>query len=147
MALNNSRITSKDLPFELSFDNGVTYKQLVCVKTKTAAFTRNVTENETDCGVFNGTGPIKFTPSGTAVCETQYLSTQCSWQDLATAMENDTTIKFKCQNPFSGSTGNKLYITGDTKVTALSLSGPSSSDLIQFDYTLSGEGTPVMTEP
>lgn len=147
MALNNSRITSKDLPFQLSFDGGSNYKDLVCVKTKTVAITKNTTENETDCGTFNGRGPMKFAPSGSAVCETQYISTQCSWQDLATAMKNDTLIKFKCQNPYSGSTGNNLYITGDCYVTSLTLNGASSSDLVQFDYALTGEGEPVVIEP
>jgi hypothetical protein len=147
MALNNSRITSKNMPFQLSFDNGANYKDLVCIKSKTVPLTKNATENETDCGIFTGLGPMKFAPSGTAVCETQYLSTQCSFQDLATAMKNETNILFKMQNPYSGSTGNNLYITGTCNVTALTLTGSSSSELIQFDFTLTGQGEPVVLEP
>lgn len=147
MALNNSRITSKDLLIQLSFDNGSNYKDLVCLKSKSVPITRNTTENETDCGIFSGTGPMKFNPSGTAVCETQYISTQCSWQDLATAMKNGTNLLFRCQNPYSGSTGNNLYIAGTVIVTALTLNGSSSSELVQFDYTLTGQGEPTVIEP
>lgn len=147
MPLSNSTVTSRSIPIELSFDNGSSYKTLVCVQTKTFNLTVPTTENDTDCGLKVGTGVLRVAISGTAIVETRPSATECSHQEIVNVMKTGTSVLFRFQNPTSGSTGVGLYIAGSCKITGDNLTGPSSADLIKMDFNMLGEGDITVEAP
>jgi predicted secreted protein len=146
MPLTNSTINAKDMPIELSFDNSVTWKTLVCLKNISIPLNTPVTEEETYCGTKVGVGTVKFNPSGEAVCETRPSATEVSFDDLLEKMNAGTSFLWRVQNPTSGSVGVGLYLSGSCKCTDLELTGEAGG-LVNFTFTLTGEGTLTTTAP
>lgn len=146
MPLTNSTINAKDMPIELSFDNGVTWKILVCLKSISIPLNVPVTEEETYCGPKVGVGAVKFNPSGEAVCETRPAATEVSFDDLLEQMNAGTSFLWRVRNPTSGSVGVGLYLSGSCKCTELELTGEAGG-LVNFSFTLTGEGTLTTTAP
>lgn len=146
MPQTNSTINAKDMPIELSFDNGSTWKILVCLKSINIPLTVPVTEEETYCGTKVGVGQVKFNPAGEAVCETRPLTTEVSFDDLVEVMNAGTSFLWRVRNPTSGSVGFGLYLSGSCKCTEATLTGEAGG-LVNFTFTLTGEGTLTTTAP
>jgi hypothetical protein len=142
----NSTINAKDAPIELSFDNGATWKTLVCLKDVSIPLTTPVTAEDTYCGKKVGVGVIEFNPSGNAVCETRPDADEVSHDDLVEKMDAGTSFLWRIQNPTSGSVGNNLYYSGSCKCTNVTLTG-TANGLLSFAFTLTGEGTLTRTAP
>lgn len=139
MPLSNSTINAKDMPIELSFDSGVTWKILVCLKDISVPLQTPVTAEDTYCGKKVGVGLIEFNPSGNAVCETRPDTDEVSADDLIQLMAAGTSFLFRVQNPTSGSVGFGLYLSGSCKCTQCNITG-SANGLVNFAFTLTGEG-------
>jgi hypothetical protein len=139
MPLSNSTINAKDMPIELSFDSGVTWKVLVCLKDISIPLQTPVTAEDTYCGKKVGVGLIEFNPSGNAVCETRPDTDEVSADDLIQVMAAGTSFLFRVQNPTSGSVGFGLYLSGSCKCTQVNVTG-TANGLVTFAFTLTGEG-------
>jgi hypothetical protein len=139
MPLSNSTINAKDMPIELSFDSGVTWKILVCLKDISVPLQTPVTAEDTYCGKKVGVGLIEFNPSGNAVCETRPDTDEVSADDLIQLMAAGTSFLFRVQNPTSGSIGFGLYLSGSCKCTQCNITG-TANGLVNFAFTLTGEG-------
>ncbi len=133
-------------PLFLSSDGGITWKALVCLETYNVPLATTVNESETNCGVAVGLGAIKFTPTGSAVCEASPLATQVTMQDMINWQVNKTQLMFKSEYPGSGGTyGKNLAISGSCYVTA---TDPTlqTGQVIKFTFTLTGTGL-INTNP
>jgi len=146
MPQSNSTINAKDMPIELSFDNGVTWKVLVCLKDVSIPLTTPVTAEDTYCGKKVGVGVIEFNPSGNAVCETRPDTDEVSHDDLVEQMDNGTAFLWRLQNPTSGSVGYNFYYSGSCKCTNVTFTG-TANGLMGFAFTLTGEGTLTRVKP
>ena len=143
---SNSTINAKDMPIELSFDNGTTWKVLVCLKDISIPLQTPVTAEDTYCGKKVGVGVIEFNPSGNAVCETNPDADEVSADDLIEVMATGTSFLWRAQNPLSGSVGRGLYLSGSCKCTNVTITG-TANGLVNFAFTLTGEGTLTTTKP
>ena len=146
MPLSNSTINAKDMPIELSFDSGSTWKVLVCLKDISIPLQTPVTAEDTYCGKKVGVGVIEFNPSGNAVCETRPDTDEVSADDLIEMMDDGTSFLWRVQNPTSGSVGQGLYLSGSCKCTNVTITG-TANGLVNFSFTLTGEGTLTTTKP
>lgn len=146
MPLSNSTINAKDMPIELSFDNGTTWKVLVCLKDISIPLQAPTTAEDTYCGKKVGVGEIEFNPSGNAVCETRPDTDEVSADELIEVMKTGTSILWRVQNPTSGSVGQGLYLSGSCKATNVTIAG-TANGLVNFSFTLTGEGTLTTTKP
>lgn len=142
----NSTINAKDMPIELSFDNGVTWKVLVCLKDESIPLTTPTTAEDTFCGKKVGVGDIEFNPSGNAVCETNPDANEVSHDDLVQKMAAKSSFLWRVQNPTIGSVGKNLYYAGSCKCTNVTLTG-TANGLMSFAFTLTGEGILTTTKP
>jgi hypothetical protein len=143
---SNSSIQSSDMPIELSFDNGVTWKDLVCLTDYQIPLNSPVTATDTFCGKKVGVGNIEFNPSGTATCEVIPDAGEASASELLDVQNAKSSIRFRVQNPQSGSVGQLLYIAGSCKVTNVTIIG-TANNLITFTFQLTGEGVIALTAP
>src|SRR6187549_221824 len=133
-------LQSSNLPIELSFDNGLTFKQLVCLENYNIPVDTQVTETNTFCGNAVGLGVKKFTPSGSAVCELSPSGSQVTFEELLAAQMADTVLIFKVQYPSPGSTNTNIFMSGQCYVTNTTLQA-QINDVIKFSFTLTGSGT------
>lgn len=133
-------------PLYLSSDGGVTWKTLICLETYNVPLATTVNETETNCGLAVGLGVIKFTPSGSAVMDTQPSASQVTYEDMLKWQVNKTVIMFKSEYPFSGpGYGANVSLSGTCYVTATDIT-LQVSQVIKFTFTLTGTGT-VNTTP
>lgn len=146
MPLANSTINAKSMPLELSFDDGVTWKMLVCMIDFSNPITTPLEEDQTYCGKKIGQGPIEFTLSGNIVVETRPDTDEASFDELLEVMNTATSILYRMQNPTSGSVGVGYYLSGSVKVSELTPTG-TALGLIKASITLTGEGVLTTTAP
>ncbi len=139
-------INAKDMPIELSFDNGVTWKALVCLKDISVPLNAPVTAEDTYCGKKVGVGDVEFNPSGNAVCEVTPAVNEVSADELVQKMVAGTSFLWRIQNPTVGSVGVGLYYSGSCKATNVTITG-TANGLVSFSFTLTGEGTLTTVKP
>lgn len=134
-------IQSNLVPLELSLDGGSTYQFLVCLTQYNIPLDKAVNTTETFCGIAVGLGPTTFNPTGTAVVEASpSAGSQITWPTLLATFEAGSLIKFRARYPTGGSTGNNIFLAGDAYITSLNLT-LQTAQAIQFDFTLTGQGT------
>lgn len=143
---SNSTINAKDMPIELSFDNGSTWKVLVCLKDINIPLQTPVTAEDTYCGKKVGVGLIEFNPSGNAICETNPDADEVSADELIELMNAGTSFLWRVQNPLTGSVGRGLYLSGSCKCTQCNITG-TANGLVSFAFTFTGEGVLTTTKP
>jgi hypothetical protein len=135
------------VPIELSFDNGVSWQVLVCLKQWNMPLTRATTVTDTFCGPAVGLGNMAFNPTGEAVCTTDAAAgSQVTVTRLIAAMKAGETFQFRCYHPGSGSVGSLFYLRGNCKATDINILFPAV-DITSFTWTLTGEGTLTTTAP
>lgn len=128
-------------PIELSADNGVTYKVVICIVGWTVNLQTQTTTTDTQCGRIVGTGVVAFNPTIQAVCDQAPSTVQVSMKDCYTWQVNKTSLKFRVQSPATGtfSIGAAYYLTGTCIVTDTTITD-QTNDPIKFSVTLSGQG-------
>lgn len=137
-------IQSVDAPLEISSDGGTTYKTVVCLESYNVNGETSVTETETYCGNIVGLGQPKVTIDVNAVCETSPTVTQVSHEDVAGWWVGKTALKYRIQNPSTGTPGSNYYLQGDAYVTSKS-DAFAISEVVKFSFTLTGNGIPDVT--
>lgn len=138
------KIQSKDLPLELSFDNGVTWKELICLTNYTSNLSATTTDTETlTCGRLVSPGTPAFDFSGEAVCDLEPAAGQVSLRDLETVLLAQTTILARQQYNTNGSIGSLYYKRGEVVVESAN-NKPTPNDYVKFDFSLKGTGLPVI---
>ena len=134
-------IQSNLVPLQLSLNGGSTYQTLVCLTQYNVPLDKAVNTVETFCGIAVGLGPTTFNPTGTAVVEASPAAgSQITWASLLTAFEAGTLLRFRVLYPTGGSTGSNISLEGDCYLTNLNLTF-QTAQAIQFDFTLTGQGT------
>lgn len=131
-------IQSSNLPIWLSAD-GNTYKQLVCLENYNIPLDTQVTETATFCGNSVGLGILKFTPTGSAVCEIAPTGQQVTYKDMVAWQKAQTLLWFKVQYPSPGSTSTNIFLSGQCYVTNTTLQ-LQINDVAKFTFTLTGSG-------
>lgn len=133
-------IQSTFVPLELSEDQGVTWKQLVCLENYQVNVSPQTTKTTTFCGVAIGSGPIDFSASGSAICEAIPSGSQVTFNKILNWANIKEQIAFRAQYPGSGgSAGANFFIEGDCLVTKATLKF-AAADVVKFDFELSGVG-------
>lgn len=131
-------------PLELSFDNGVTWKVLVCPTNVTRNLAATLTETDTlTCGTLQGAGAPKFDFSGEAVTDIDPGALQCSQEDLEGVLLTSTPILGRVRYPSSGSISSLLFLKGTLMVESVSQKN-QANDLVKFDFSLKGTGLPTL---
>jgi hypothetical protein len=128
-------IQSSVAPLEISTDGSV-FKTLVCLTDVGLAMTREVSENETYCGVSTGLGSLKAEVTFDAACETAPSGTQASYEDVLGYMSAGTLIYFRWQHD---GTGTYFYHKATGYFTQLELTG-STGEVITFSGTITMDG-------
>ena len=128
-------------PIEVSADNGVTYKVIICVVGYTLNLQTQTTTTDTQCGRIIGTGVVAFTVTVNAVCDQAPSTVQVSYKDTYLWQVAKTVLKFRIQSPATGtfSIGSSYYLTGTCIVTDTNLTN-NTNDPVKFAVTLSGTG-------
>lgn len=131
-------IQSANLPLWLSED-GVIYKQLVCLENWTLSMDTTTTQTDTFCGSVTGVSQPKFSISFSAVCEAAASGTQVTFKDAARWQNNLTPLYFKVQYPSPGSTSNIAFFAGNVYMSA-STYVAAVNDALKFTGTFTGNG-------
>lgn len=142
-----TELQSSNLPIQLSFDGGATFKDLVCTTNYSSDLSLGTTETETlTCGTLIGVGAPKFDFTGEAVTDLEPLASQVSLVDMETQLLAGTKIIARIASPSSGSAGALYFKQGYVYVTKAALKA-SPNDLIKFDFELKGVGIPDIVAP
>lgn len=142
-------IQAINVPFQISEDNGATWKSVLCVSEHTQPLTAATTKTNTQCGVSVGIGLVEFNPTFTAVANTDNVAGQVSMKEMTRYLVDQTLIKYRVQDPQSstsagGSVGTNDYLSGFAYVTAITKTY-TVGDVVKFNGTLSGVGVPSYT--
>lgn len=143
-----TNIASELVPLLLSEDGGTTWKMLVCLESYDAPTDSQITQTNTFCGIAAANGPIKFGPKGSAVCEANPTnSTMVTYNKLMQWQVANEVIMYKVEYPATGgSAGVNFYQSGNCTVSALDLKF-ATADVVKFDFTLTGQGVPIINAP
>lgn len=137
-----AQIKSSDQLIEIDVDGGTAFKTLVCVSTGTLDGAAEVTSEETDCGIFTSTGSVTYTVTADAICESAPTTSQVTYQALLPKFINKSLVSVRIQNPVIGAVtaGSLYYHSFNARITALTLSKPSSAAYVSFSITLQSDG-------
>lgn len=133
-------IQSTAVPFEISYDGGLTWKVLVCLSGWTAALDTTSTTVDTQCGRFYGLGPIGGSPTVNAVCSLYPASNEVTYKDMVAAQKAQTLLDFRVQYPGAGSVGYGFYLHGQIQVLNTTLTDETNNP-IKFAVTFGIQGT------
>jgi hypothetical protein len=140
-------IQGNTVPIELSFDSGVSWQILVCLTQYNVPTELPVTSTDTFCGPVLGTGTQTFNPTGTAVCKQDISAgSEVTYLRLLQAQTNAESFLFRVRHAASGSIGSNFFLKGSCKCTSLDLQF-NSTDVVQFSWTLTGEGVLDIATP
>lgn len=136
-------IQALDAPLKVSDDGGGTWLDIVCLLNYDIPLSRDVNQLATFCGIATGYGPVKFSAKGSGAVEAEPDdATQASLNRILNWFLANTKLLFKSEYPGSGgSAGENFYISGSARFSDLDVKAPDANNVIQFDFTLTGEGT------
>lgn len=136
-------IQASGIPIQLSTDNGVTWKTLICLKNYNVPITRSTNESETFCGKSVGLGALSFNPQGNAVVSTTPDVDEVTLVNMLQWITGKTVLKFRTAYPeangSAGSIGDEFYIAGDCYVVSVNAIF-ATNDVVNFDFELRGFG-------
>jgi hypothetical protein len=126
---------------EIDVLGGVSYKNLVCLRTSSVNTTMDATTEQTNCGVLTSPSEPQMSLDFDAICETAPTVAQVSYDDLLAAMVNKTVVAVRVQNPVvSGSSaGAAYYHAFSGYITDLTLN-QSTTEFINFSGTIQSTG-------
>lgn len=135
------RIQSVLAPIKLSFDDGLTWKDLVCLTNYNAPLNNSTNDTETFCGKLVGQGNAALDFSGEAVCDLEPDSDMVSYNDLNSVILSKSVILGRVVYPGTGSVGSNLHLQTEIVVESTTLKG-TANDYLKFDFSLKGQGVP-----
>lgn len=138
-------VQSVNVPLQVSFDNGVTWKDVVCLVNYNDNLAVPTNDTDTFCGRLTGTGNPALDFTGECVHDIEPLSTQVSWDELSDALLAGTTFKARKVYPKSGSVGSIIYLQSDAIVESIG-GKQTSNDYVKFDFSIKGQGIPTKTQ-
>jgi hypothetical protein len=126
---------------EIDVLGGVSYKNLVCLRTSSVNTTMDATTEQTNCGVLTSPSEPQMTLDFDAICETSPTVAQVSYEDLLAAMVNKTLVAVRVQNPVvSGSSvGAAYYHAFSGYITDLTMN-QSTTEFVNFSGTIQSTG-------
>lgn len=132
-------IKSKLVPVQISSDEGVTWKDVVCLKSAEHTSSRAKISVVTYCGEDSEyADTVEFAFSGTAVYNPDYSdTTQVSYMEMQGWQNAGTKVLARMTH---GTAGANLYAEGLCLITDIKVNG-DVSDVLQWDFTLTGTGT------
>lgn len=139
-------VQSVVIPVQLSFDEGVTWKDLVCLTDYSSPLNNSLNETESFCGKQIGQGNPSMDFSGNAICDLEPGAAEVSLTDLETAMMAKQVILGRVVYPGTGSVGNLLYRKSELVVESTTFKA-ATNDLIKFEFSLKGQGIPEVVAP
>lgn len=132
-------VQSSNIPLQLSFDSGVTWKDLVCLENYNIERVTQTNTDDTFCGRFIGIGVIATQISGAAVCDVSPSGTQVSIKSLNDAQLAGQRIQVRANYPTAGSAGGAISNNGAAYVTAAAEQF-AVNNLVKFTFTLLVDG-------
>lgn len=140
-------IQGNQVPIELSFDSGTSWQILVCLTQYNVPTELATTVTDTFCGQVLGVGTLAFNPTGTAICKQDISAgSEVTYLRLLTAQANAESFMFRVRHAASRSIGSNFFLKGACKCTSLDLQ-LNATDVVQFSWTLTGEGTLDIQSP
>lgn len=128
-------VSSLSVPFAISRDGGVTFKNVVCKKTWNINLDNTVVEEETDCGVLTETGATKVTFGFEFVLNTTPNgATEWGSDDVLNMANDKETIVVKTTN------GTTYYRSMTGKITNYQEQAPQGG-MVNATGTFQGTGT------
>ena len=126
---------------EIDVLGGVSYKNLVCLRTSSVNTTMDATTEQTNCGVLTSPSEPQMSLDFDAICETSPTVAQISYEDLLGAMVNKTLVSVRVQNPVvSGSSaGAAYYHAFSGYITDLTMN-QSTTEFVNFSGTIQSTG-------
>ena len=126
---------------EIDVLGGVSYKNLVCLRTSSVNTTMDATTEQTNCGVLTSPSEPQMSLDFDAICETSPTVAQVSYEDLLAAMVNKTLVAVRVQNPVvSGSSvGAAYYHAFSGYITDLTMN-QSTTEFVNFSGTIQSTG-------
>jgi hypothetical protein len=126
---------------EIDVLGGVSYKNLVCLRTSSVNTTMDATTEQTNCGVLTSPSEPQMSLDFDAICETSPTVAQISYEDLLGAMVNKTLVAVRVQNPVvSGSSaGAAYYHAFSGYITDLTMN-QSTTEFVNFSGTIQSTG-------
>ncbi len=103
-----ARISGKGVFLEISTDGGVTWKQMICLRSSGFDLTTTITSEETQCGVFKDVGNASWGFDFDAVVDTVITSTQISYEDVLALAAVGTAFRVRSQSPATSGTGTSV---------------------------------------
>lgn len=137
-------VASVLVPIQLSFDNGTTWKDLVCLTNYSSPLTNDLNETLTFCGKEVGEGIPALDFSGEAVSKMPALVNQVSQGDLEEAMMGKVRPLARIVYPTTGSAGSTMRRESQVVVESVTPKG-AANDVLKFDFSLKGVGTPTIS--
>lgn len=138
-----SDIQASGIPIQFSTDNGVTWKNLICLKNYNVPITRSTTESETFCGKSVGLGALSFNPQGNAVCDTTPANDEVTLNQMLIWLNSKTELLFRTQWPEApgsgGSAGDEFFVKGSCYIVSVTLQF-ATNDVVNFDFECKGFG-------
>lgn len=127
-------IASSAVPFAISTDAGVTFKNVVCKKTWNLTLDNTLVQEETDCGVLTETGASNVTFGFEFVLNTTPNgATEWGSDDVMNMANDKTTIVVKTTN------GSTYYRSMSGKITNYQESAPQGG-MVNATGTFTGSG-------
>lgn len=99
---------------QVSSDEGVTWRTIVCAQGGRVRVNTNVTSESTKCGAIKGIGKPDWVMSGDAVANFEPEADEVSLNELMEWIQNTTNVRMRVLSPAEGSfaVGEKYYREG-----------------------------------
>lgn len=133
-------VQSSNVPLQISFDNGVTWKDLVCMQNYAIESTTQTTTEDTFCARYIGIGVIATQITGAAVCDVAPSNTQVSIFALKAAQAAAQLINIRANYPTAGSAGGAISNNGQGYITAAA-EQMAVNNLVKFTFTILVNGS------
>src|SRR5690606_23680754 len=130
---NGTSMSGKDLLWRIKRSGDSDYLLVACRVDMTFTLTRNVTPEETKCGVSKAFGPLdgNATINGEARFDIDPGDNAISYNELQTLLVNDTAFSSRISD-----TNNNVYIEGDSKLAQLELTSDATGASVKFSANL-----------
>ena len=126
---------------EIDVLGGVSYKNLVCLRTSSVNTTMDATTEQTNCGVLTSPSEPQMSLDFDAICEVTPTAQQISYDDLLVCAANKTLVMVRVQSPVrtGSSAGVDYYHRFSGYITDITFN-QSTTEFINFSGTIQSTG-------